>query len=650
MSNIAISSIDIFDALELGEDTSLEFKEASGKDGEGALPKSFFQTYVAMANTHGGTIVLGIREKPKGTFTISGIKNPSGVIKQVWDELNNRQQVSVNLLTNEMISVFNLQGRNIIRVRIPRAIRSQRPVYLGLNPLAGTYRRNHEGDYLCDSETVKRMLAEQVEQNRDCVLLEGYRLDDIDSKSLASYRQQFKATKPDHPWLDLDDLSFLRAIGAWTVNRETGSQGLTLAGLLMFGRMRSILDAVPNYILDYQERPQPKADARWIDRVTTDGTWSGNLFEFYRIVFKKLTNDLKIPFNLKGASRVDETPLHEALREAFINTLIHADYTGRVSVLIVKRPDMFGFRNPGMMRLPLEEALLGGQSDCRNRNLQKMFQLVGLGEQAGSGIPKIWRNWQQQHWRSPELSEQVEPDQTILALRMVSLFPQEVLDELDRRFGSKLQTFSELQRLALATVCIEGYVTHRQLKSMSVDHSRDITMGLAALVREGIFESAGVAKGTYYYFATEPPRSMPLFEDIATFGAFQSQVSVPSSVGSVPLDDSSVPLSSVPSDSTSVPLAVPPVPLPDLMDSLKRLAEPVRSKKKASKAEVRAAIVQLCGTDFIPVKILAQLLGRSGEYLRIKHLNEMVANGQLSERFPNTPSHPQQSYRSARQA
>lgn len=59
---------------------------------------------------------------------------------------------------------------------------------------------------------------------------------------------------------------------------------------------------------------------------------------------------------------------------------------------LVKRPDLFGFRNPGLFRLPLEDALRGGVSDCRNRNLQKIFQLVGLGEQAGSGFPKIYKN------------------------------------------------------------------------------------------------------------------------------------------------------------------------------------------------------------------------------------------------------------------
>lgn len=58
---------------------------------------------------------------------------------------------------------------------------------------------------------------------------------------------------------------------------------------------------------------------------------------------------------------------------------------------MVKRPDLFGFRNPRDLRVPVDVAIQGGNSDCRNRALQTMFRLVGLGEQSGSGIPKIFR-------------------------------------------------------------------------------------------------------------------------------------------------------------------------------------------------------------------------------------------------------------------
>ena len=43
---------------------------------------------------------------------------------------------------------------------------------------------------------------------------------------------------------------------------------------------------------------------------------------------------------------------------------------------------------PAAMRMPVETALRGSVSDCRNRRLHDMFRYACLGEQAGSGIPK----------------------------------------------------------------------------------------------------------------------------------------------------------------------------------------------------------------------------------------------------------------------
>ncbi len=469
---MALDSIEI---IGLTEGFDFEAKKAAGRDGTGQLPDSFFTTYSAMANTEGGIVLLGIEQITAGQFQVFGILNPDKVIKELWSNLNNREKVNTNILNERDVRVIELEGKKAIQISIPRATRFQLPVYLGKNPLVGTYRRMGEGDFRCDEETVKRMLADQIEDARDARLLEKFDFQDLHLPTLRAYRNAFKGVKPDHPWIDVENDEFLRSIGAWTMNRETKREGLTLAGLLMFGKLRSILDAVPNYIVDYQERP-PDArednDRRWIDRVTTDGSWSGNLYDFYRMVILRLTHDLKIPFKLKGTTRVDDTPVHEAFREALVNTIIHADFSGRVSVYAVKRQDMFGFRNPGLMRIPLIQAIQGGHSDCRNRNLQKMFQLVGLAEQAGSGLPKVYRNWRNHHWRTPELIEQMDPDQTILRLRTVSLLPKETLSELDTRFGRKFQELPEPARLALATVAIEKSVTHARLKEMCSEHPK----------------------------------------------------------------------------------------------------------------------------------------------------------------------------------
>jgi len=64
---------------------------------------------------------------------------------------------------------------------------------------------------------------------------------------------------------DLPVLEFLERIGAYGKNREDGYSGIRLAGLLMFGRGEVIRDALPHYMVDYQERPEAKADKRWVD-------------------------------------------------------------------------------------------------------------------------------------------------------------------------------------------------------------------------------------------------------------------------------------------------------------------------------------------------------------------------------------------------
>ena len=630
-----MANLSLLDLDDLAEGYDVEVKKASGRDGQGECPKSFFESYVAMANTQGGVIFLGINELSEGEFEVIGINNTSKVLKTLWDGLNNRQRVSANILTNVMVEVVEVQNKQVVRVQVPRAKRTQRPIYMGQNPLTGTYRRNYEGDYVCDEETVRRMLAEQVEDVRDARLLEGYSFEDLDLNTLNVYRNQFKATKPDHPWLELDDHEFLQSIGGWTRDRQTKSEGPTLAGLLMFGKLRSILDAVPNYVVDYQERPRPKAESRWVDRLTTDGTWSGNLYDFYRRVIQKLFADLKVPFKLKGTERVDETPVHEALREALVNTLIHPDYTGRVSVLVVRRPDMFGFRNPGSMRLPLTEVQQGGISDCRNRNLQKMFQLVGLGEQAGSGIPKIYSNWKQQHWQLPELWEELEPEQTLLAMKMVSLLPEETLKNLDDRFGPRFRELSDDQMLALVTVANEGKVTHARLKSMTTAHPRDLSQVLSSLVGDGFLESDGATRGTFYFFPGERPCS----DDSSTpspygLGIEALETNLLSNSDHLPVSSDHLPVSS-----DHLPVSS------DHLKSLTILADPVRGKGKVPKELMQEVIMRLCRDQFLTQKELSDLLKRSPNTLRTSYLNQMVGDGQLELRYPDKLTHPHQAYR-----
>lgn len=369
----------------LKESYNLECKLANGRNGKGAVPDDFWESYSAMANSSGGLVLLGVKEK-KGVFSAHGIEDIERVKTDLFNTLNNPQKVSYNLLSDDDIYVERIDGKDILFIEIPQANRKQRPIFLNNNPLTGTYIRLHEGDRKCSAEQVKAMLAEQTLDTLDDRIFEGYTIEDLDQKSIQIYRTLLAGSKPNHLWLEYSDFELIKSLKGWRKDRKTNIEGLTLAGILMFGKWGTIQEALPNYFIEYQEIGH---ENRWDDRIFPDGDWTGNLFDFYRKVYRKLTEDLKIPFQLNQGIRKDDSPVHIALREALVNTLVHADYNGHSPIKITKQNGLFTFRNPGTMRIPISIAKVGGESDCRNKYLHQMFLMIGLGERAGSGLPKI---------------------------------------------------------------------------------------------------------------------------------------------------------------------------------------------------------------------------------------------------------------------
>ena len=59
-------------------------------------------------------------------------------------------------------------------------------------------------------------------------------MNDIDKETLRKYHQIFEIRNNGHVWNALDDKSFLEKLGAYSKDRKTGAEGLTLAGLLFF--------------------------------------------------------------------------------------------------------------------------------------------------------------------------------------------------------------------------------------------------------------------------------------------------------------------------------------------------------------------------------------------------------------------------------
>jgi ATP-dependent DNA helicase RecG len=150
--------------IDIGEDQEYEFKSA-----EGGLPKDIWETLSAFANTDGGYIILGVSEK-KPRLEITGVRNPKNLQQEFWDNHNNSQKLNIALCSNSDVEVKKINEYQLLIIHIPRATRTQRPVYINNNPMTGTYKRNYEGDYRCHKEEIEQMFG----SSRLCVIIFAY--------------------------------------------------------------------------------------------------------------------------------------------------------------------------------------------------------------------------------------------------------------------------------------------------------------------------------------------------------------------------------------------------------------------------------------------------------------------------------------------
>ena len=125
------------------------------------------------------------------------------------------------------------------------------------------------------------------------------------------------------------------------------------------------------------------------------------------------------------------------MREALVNCLANADYYLPQGVVIKRDVSSLVIENPGSIRTGKEQMLKGGISDPRNKNIMKMFNLLGMGERAGSGIPDIYQVWEDQGWKNPIVEERYNPDRTRLSLDFTEKQAKKTSEESKRRKQTK---------------------------------------------------------------------------------------------------------------------------------------------------------------------------------------------------------------------
>ncbi|MGL6064313.1 MAG: ATP-binding protein [Fusobacteriaceae bacterium] len=483
-----------------GETKSIEFKKAKNN-----IPKDLWETYSSFANTDGGVIVLGVSED-NGAFEITGINNPENLMKIFWDIINNPSKINKNILKNKDVSIVEINGKSLLKIEVPRANFNDRPISCNENPYIGTYKRNHSGDYRCQKEEVNSLIRNSS-KILDNYILEYYTFEeDIDKSAFKGYRNIYNVVKRDHPWSELSDDEFLKRIGGMDKDIATGKTWLTVAGLLMFGNFNSVRRVFPNYHLDYFDKTSGENE-RWDDRVMYDGTWGeGNIFNFYFIVINKLKKNLKVPFKIAedGYTRIDETLAHVAIREALINSIVHADYKEESPLKIVMYEDRYEFYNPGLLRISRDRIFHGGYSNPRNSTIMQMLNQINLCERAGSGFPKILSAVQEYKWKEPEIDE----DQYYNYVKVT------IWIESTGEYRRVPESTGEYWRVPEPSKAEEEYLSQKELiikyleenkritrkeveKILKVEESRARKI-LQQIAKSGCIKKEGVASKTFY--------------------------------------------------------------------------------------------------------------------------------------------------------
>ena len=488
---------DLVELLKFGEKISLECKKA-GSD----LPNSIWPSYSAFANTIGGDIILGVEEvkDPESLFprfVVEGVSNVDKLLKDFWNTINS-EKINLNILSDDNVYPVVLENKTVIVISVPQASYRQRPIFTNGNPFKGTYKRTYEGDYHCSEEEIKEMLRDSNDSGNDGFLLEGYSMEDIDDDSLRSYRNEFELKNPDHVWNTVDNKQFLVNLGCYTRDRISGKEGLTLAGLLMFGKGLPIRERFDNIRMDYIDKTNTLPGMRWSDRVTYDGRWENNLYNFFKIVIRKLSSDLRRPFVLDGMSRVDDTPVHKAVREAVTNMIIHSDYLMNGILKVEKLDNCLRLSNPGNLKLPISVIYQGGNSKARNPKMQDILRMIGYGDNIGSGFPTILDAWKKENWRKPDLREDINLHQVNLDLWMVSLLPEESTAFMQSHFGQGYNSLSSNQQIILCTAFVEKQVSNSRLQPLLEMHSLEVAKDLKLLVDRGFLLRNNNGRWTTY--------------------------------------------------------------------------------------------------------------------------------------------------------
>jgi len=188
----------------------------------------------------------------------------------------------------------------------------------------------------------------------------------------------------DRSWQQMTDKRLLETSSLYQKDPNTGEEGFTLAGILLFGRDEVIAAAVPGFRIDLIKRVDNPD--RYDDRVDL----RTNLIDAYERTMEFVAKHLPDPFYMdEKGQRIN---LRENIfREVVANIIVHKEYLGG-------EPTRFIIERSRVLTENSNRPYINGTIDIsnlkacsKNPNIARFFRQIGRVEEIGSGIPKLYK-------------------------------------------------------------------------------------------------------------------------------------------------------------------------------------------------------------------------------------------------------------------
>lgn len=358
--------------LSQNESKTLEFKE-NARSLSGII-----KTIVAFANTSGGVLLIGVKDKTK---EIVGVPNSLQEEERIANAIND----SIAPLIIPDIEIHSYRDRELIIIRVPHAAG---PLYLkSEGPKRGVYIRFGSTNRTVDDEMLSSLKLFSENRTYDELPSPKGILDE------EAIEEAFAIIKKHPTNKQLEALNIL--------TEHLGKSINTNGGTLLFGLNRLIL--FPDALIRCA-RFKGTDKEKIIDSQEITSSLPFTIGEALAFIEKNTTVE-----SIIGKIHRQDIPEYPpfALREAVINAVLHSDYSIKgCHIQIAIFDDRIEFTNPG--GLPFGQTIqkaLQGFSKLRNRVIGRVFKELKLIEQWGSGLQRILAVCEKEGLKTPLIEE-----------------------------------------------------------------------------------------------------------------------------------------------------------------------------------------------------------------------------------------------------